>query len=392
MPEYAYKAIGRDGVEIMGQEQAESLEALTLVLRKKQLSLLHAKTKKSRAIGLSVTLPFISELSPLVNSGIPLERALQIVAEDSREARVPELAEQLRKTLKRGESFSEALTQAGRFDSLFIALVKVGEASGELPKVLGILENHYQEARKIRGELIASLTYPAILAIVSIASVIGLALFVVPVFKDIFADSPEIVLPLGTRILFALSDFALRYGWVVLAGLIVAATGVTLLVQRNAAVKRAWHALQLRLPLTGDLQAKFAAFKLAKALSIMLTGGLPLARAVEISRPLLTNLIQREGLESCLTGLRKGEPIPQAVNRIPALPVQFHRYIKLGNETGNLGPNLGRVADVLQEDFRNRLKSLVSVLDPLIIVTMGGVVGFMVISILVAVFSLSDVH
>lgn len=392
MPEYAYKAIGRDGVEILGQEQAESLEALTLILRRKQLSLLHAKTKKSRAIGLSVTLPFISELSPLVNSGIPLERALQIVAEDSREARVPELAEQLRKTLKRGESFSEALTQAGRFDSLFIALVKVGEASGELPKVLAILENHYQEARKIRGELVASLTYPAILAIVSIASVIGLALFVVPVFKDIFADSPEIVLPLGTRILFALSDFTLRYGWIVLAGLIVAATGVTLLVQRNAAVKRAWHALQLWLPLTGELQAKFAAFKLAKALSIMLTGGLPLASAVEISRPLLTNLIQREGLESCLTGLRKGEPIPQAVNRIPALPVQFHRYIKLGNETGNLGPNLGRVADVLQEDFRNRLKSLVSILDPLIIVSMGGVVGFMVISILVAVFSLSDVH
>ena len=392
MPEYAYKAIGRDGVEIMGQEQAESLEALTLSLRKKQLALLEAKTKKSRAIGLSVTLPFISELSPLVNSGIPLERALQIVAEDSREARVPELAEQLRKTLKRGESFSEALTQAGRFDSLFIALVKVGEASGELPKVLAILENHYQEARKIRGELIASLTYPAILAIVSIASVIGLALFVVPVFKDIFADSPEIVLPLGTRILFALSDFVISYGWIVLIGLALAAIGGTILVQRNEAVNRAWHTLQLRLPLLGELQAKFAAFKLAKALSIMLTGGLPLAKAVEISRPLLTNLIQREGLESCLTGLRKGEPIPQAVNRIPALPVQFHRYIKLGNETGNLGPNLGRVADILQEDFRNRLKSLVSILDPLIIVTMGGVVGFMVISILVAVFSLSDVH
>jgi len=220
---------------------------------------------------------------------------------------------------------------------------------------------------------------------------IGLSLYVVPVFKDIFADDTAHALPLGTRILFALSDFIIAYGWAAIFVLAAMGAAIAMTVLRNDAVNRKWYAMQLRLPLWGELQAGFAAFKLAKALSIMLLGGLPLPRSLEIARPLLGNRLQREGLEDCLSGLRKGEPIPQAINRIPALPVQFSRYIKLGNETGNLGANLSKVADILQEDFHNRLKSMVAILNPLIIVSMGGVVGFMVISILLAVFSLSDV-
>lgn len=392
MPEYAYKAIRRDGVEIAGQEQADSVAELTAILRKQQLSLLQATPKKSSSVSLTVALPFISELAPLLNSGIPLERSLQIIIEDCKEVRVSDLAGQLRKTIKRGESFSEALNKIGRLDSLLIALVKVGEASGELPEVLAILENYYHEAGKIRRDLITSLTYPAILAVVSLLSVIGLALFVVPVFKDIFSEGSEVTLPMSTHLLFMFSDFLMNYGWLVLIVIAITGTISVIAVQRHDASNHMWHQMQLRIPVVGELNAKFSAFKLAKALSIMLGSGLSLLLALEIARPLLTNRLQSEGLDICLAGLRKGEPVPQAINHIPALPVQFMRYVKLGNETGNLGPNLSRAADILLEDFRNRLKSLVSILDPLIIITMGGVVGFMVISILVAVFSLSDVH
>lgn len=393
MPEYEFRAIGRDGVEIRGREQAGSLEKLSSSLRKRQLSLLGAKGRKTRQVGLAVVLPFVSELSPLVNSGIPLERALQFIAEDSREAKVADLADRLRKVLKRGESLSSALDQVGRFDSLLLALVKVGEASGELGKVLGILETYYQEARQAGRDLVGALTYPAILATVSLLSVIGLAWYVVPVFKDIFADdAAAAALPLGTRLVFALSEFTVEYGPMVALGLLACGVAGALLVRRHEAANRAWHGLQLRTPLLGELSAKFAAFKLAKALSIMLSGGLPLMQAVELARPLLTNRLQREGLDDCLNGLRKGEPVPRAIDRIPALPVQFHRYVKLGNETGSLGANLGRVAEMLQADFRNRLRTLIAILDPLLILSMGAVVGFMVISILLAVLSLADVR
>jgi type II secretory pathway component PulF len=189
-----------------------------------------------------------------------------------------------------------------------------------------------------------------------------------------------------------MSDFLIAHGVVTIVLLVVLVVAAAVAVSRIERINRAWHAFQMRAPLLGELLGQFTAFKLAKALSIMLSGGTPLAQAVEIAQPLLTNPLQRDGLESCLMGLRKGEPIPQAIDRIPGLPVQFHRYVKLGNETGNLGPNLARVADTLQHDFRNRLKSLIAILDPLIIIVMGGGVGFMVISILLAVFNLADVR
>ena len=392
MPEYQYSALSRQGVEVSGSEQADSVEALTRQLKKQQITLLHARERKARKIPFAVIQAFLAELSPLASNGIPIDRALQIVGEDSGDPKIGELAAQLRKGIKRGESLSQALSQSGRFDSLLVALVRVGETSGELPRVLAIMETHYQEARQTRRDLVAALSYPAILALVSLLSIIGLALFVVPVFRDIFDEKAQQALPLGTKILFAGSEYLIRYGaalTLVLAGL---GSGLSLLVQRHDGANRLWHHFLLNAPLIGRIRGLFEAFKLSKALSIMMERGVPLVQAAEIAHPLLANRIQREGFAACVQALRKGEPIPQAIARIPGLPVQFHRYIKLGNETGNLGPNLGKAADLLRDDFKSRLKSLIAVLDPLIIITMGGLVAFMVISILLAVFSLSDVR
>nr|MBP8267853.1 type II secretion system F family protein [Zoogloea sp.] len=166
MPEYQYSALSRQGVEVSGSEQADSVEALTRQLKKQQITLLHARERKARKIPFAVIQAFLAELSPLASNGIPIDRALQIVGEDSGDPKIGELAAQLRKGIKRGESLSQALSQSGRFDSLLVALVRVGETSGELPRVLAIMETHYQEARQTRRDLVAALSYPAILALV----------------------------------------------------------------------------------------------------------------------------------------------------------------------------------------------------------------------------------
>lgn len=391
MPEFDYIALSRDGIEIKGNEQADSSDALARQLKRQQLTLLSASARQAARMSLALVQGFVSELAPLVESGIPLDRALQIVAEDTRTPEIGLLAEQLRKGIKRGESLSQALANSGRFDAMLISLVRVGETSGQLAEVLSILETYYQEARQLRRDLVASLTYPAILAVVAVLSIIGLAYYVVPIFRDIFDEKAQATLPLGTKILFAGSELLISWGW--LAGLVVVATAIvgTLLVRRNDSANRTWHALGLRAPLIGELRARFDAFKLAKALGIMMQRGVPLIQAAEIAHPLLGNRLQHEGFEQCIKALRKGEAIPQAIARVPELPVQFHRYVMLGNETGSLGENLDKAAALLREDFRNRLRALVAILDPLIIITMGGVVAFMVISILLAVFSLSDV-
>ncbi len=392
MPEYHYTALTRQGVEVSGSEQADSVEALTRQLKKQQITLLKSRERKKKAIPFAVIQAFLAELSPLASNGIPIDRALQIVGEDSIDPRIGELAAQLRQGIKRGESLSQALSQSGRFDTLLVALVKVGETSGELPRILAILETYYQESRQTRRDLVAALSYPAILAVISLLSIIGLALFVVPVFRDIFDERAQDALPLGTKILFAGSEFLIQYGAVLVVALTALGIGAALFFQHHDGANRLWHRFLLNAPVIGQIRSRFEGFKLAKALSIMIERGVPLVQAAEIAQPLLANRIQREGFAACAQALRKGEPIPQAIARIPGLPVQFHRYIKLGNETVALVQNLGKAADLLRDDFKNRLKSLIAILDPLIIVTMGGGVAFMVISILLAVFSLSDVH
>lgn len=392
MPEYDYTALTRQGVEVSGSEQADSVEALSRQLKKQQITLLKSRERKTKKVPFAVIQAFLAELSPLASNGIPIDRALQIVGEDSIDPRIGELAAQLRQGIKRGESLSQALSQSGRFDTLLVALVRVGETSGELPRVLAILETYYQEGRQTRRDLVSALSYPAILALISLLSIIGLALFVVPVFRDIFDEKAQEALPFGTRILFAGSEFLIQHGVVLVIAVAALGIGATLIVQHHDGANRLWHRFLLNAPVIGQIRSRFEGFKLAKALSIMMERGVPLVQAAEIAEPLLVNRIQREGFAACAQALRKGEPIPQAVARIPGLPVQFHRYVKLGNETGTLGQNLGKAADLLRDDFKNRLKSLIAILDPLIIVTMGGGVAFMVISILLAVFSLSDVH
>jgi general secretion pathway protein F len=389
--EFQYTALSRDGFEIKGTEQAENKEDLERLLRQRQQTLIKAQPRRTRQAGNKLTSSFLEELAPLLSRGLPLERGLKILGEDAPDARIHELAEQLRNAIKKGLPLSQAMQQSGAFDQLVVALIRVGEASGSLPHVTEILAAYYREQATFRRELISTLAYPIILSVVSVASIIGLMGYVVPVFQDMLADVPSDKLPLGTRIVFVASDFIQNYGiWL---GLLLLLGGIAIqqVLTRSPDVRRAWQAWMIDAPLLGPVRGEIEAFKIAKALGIMLQSGVQLSRAMELCRNLFANEVRREGLENCINALRKGRPVPDAFRQIPGLPVQLHRFITLGNETGALGESLEKVAEMLYAKSRSRLKSLISMLDPLIILVMGGLIGFMVISILLAVFNLSDV-
>ena len=389
--EYRYTALGRDGLETQGSLHADSRESLEKLLRQRQQTLLKARPVKTRGSSHKQITLLLGELAPLLSRGLPLERALLILGEDATDPQLIALAGELRNGIKKGLPLSQAMQQSGRFDPLILALTQVGEASGSLARVMSILADYYGTQSSFRRELIATLAYPVILAVVSIASVIGLMAYVVPVFQDMLADVPAQQLPLGTRIVFQLSDLLQNYGLALGLLLVLGGTGIYLLLQRHSPSRRWWQGQLITLPLIGPLRGEIEGFKIAKSLGIMLQSGVQLTRAMELCRPLLGNEIRRDGLEECIKALRKGRPVPEAFQHIPGLPTQLHRFIVLGNETGSLGEHLEKIADLIYTRSRNRLKSLVALLDPLIILVMGSLIGFMVISILLAVFNLSDV-
>ncbi len=389
MPQFKFTAISTQGEQIQGIETAESIDKLTKILKRRKLILVKAKALNQKSVSLAHTTRLIIELNDLISSGVILEQALTILADDIDDPKFSQLCQQLRQQLKSGQSLSQALQQAGKFDPLLIPLIQAGETSGQLAKALQILDNYYQNKKQLRSEIISNLAYPAILVIVCVISLIALALYVIPVFKDIFADNMD-TLPLGTLISFQISDWLSAHGSLLLTGIIVFSILFNLALRYSEKFRYYWQVLLFKLPLTSTLISQTQASNIFNVLSVLLESGIPLVKAMQITQSVVTNAPQRQGMNRCIQQLKQGAPLSNALKQIPFLPIIAIRLITVGDQTGKLARSCHRVATIVQRELRNNLKSLVSLLEPAIILFMGGVIGFVIISMLLAVFSMSD--
>jgi general secretion pathway protein F len=312
---YRFTAMCRDGHEISAEENHASLAALEQALGKRQMVLLKVREVRGLRLTADTIAGFITELARLLNSGIVLDKALQSIAEDSREAKLSNLASSVREAIKQGQPLSSALSQMARIDPLIIAMLRVGEASGQLGQILVLLEEHYESARALRRDLLASLAYPSILSILGLVSIVGLGLFVIPVFKEIFTDNP-VPLPWSTQLVFAMSDFLIAYGrWLFLAGILVF-TGSALLLRMNESAQMRMERFLLQLPLVGEALASYEAGKTLRVLGIMLQSGIPLVQAMEYARDTLSLRLQRLGVDESIRLLRKGNRRARGLQRL----------------------------------------------------------------------------
>lgn len=389
MPDFQYTALTTHGAETKGVESATSKQQLAQQLKHRRLILLKAKPLKKRTISFALSLRLATELTDLIGGGIVLERALQILSTDTEDNDFNLLCNQIRQGLKDGLSLSQALEQCGQFDPLFIPLINAGEASGKLPQTLNILEQYYLNKKQFRSELNASLAYPIILIFVSVISIIALTVYVIPIFKDIFADDMQ-TLPLGTRICFTASDWMAANGinLGIITGLVF--TLLWAAVHYNDNNRLLWHRLQLKLPLFGSLISQNEAAKTFNVLGVLLNSGVPLLQALGISQAVIMNMAQKNGMTTCIQQLKQGGTLAANLHHIPDLPVIAERLIKVGDESGNLAASCDKTAQIIQRNLKSQLKSLVTLIEPLVILFMGGVIGFVIISMLLAIFSMSD--
>lgn len=389
MPDFQYTALTTHGSETTGVENAKNKQQLVQQLKFKRLILLKAKRIRKKAISFALSLRLATELTDLVSGGIKLERALQILGDDTEDKHFNLLCNQIRQGLKDGLSLSQALDRCGTFDPLFIPLINAGEASGKLAQALNILEQYYLNKKQFRSELNASLAYPAILIFVSIVSVIALTVYVIPIFKDIFADDMQ-ALPLGTRFCFAASDWMAANGAAFGAVIGLIFTLCWAAIQYSETIRLNWHRLQLKLPLFGRLISQNEAAKTFNVLGVLLNSGVPLLQALDISQAVIMNMAQRNGMTTCIQKLKQGGTLSANLYHIPDLPVIASRLIKVGDESGNLAASCDKTAQIIQRNLKSQLKSLVTLIEPLVILFMGGVIGFVIISMLLAIFSMSD--
>ncbi|MEF8792651.1 type II secretion system inner membrane protein GspF [Thiohalorhabdus sp.] len=329
------------------------------------------------------------QLATLVRSGMPLEESLRALEEQVTGKRLHAVVAGVRAQITEGASFSEALAQfPGTFPELYQAMVEAGEASGRLEDVLDRLADYTEQRQAMRQKLGAALIYPILVTIVALAVVVALLTYVVPEVVRVFEHTDQ-ALPALTRGLIATSDL-LRAYWPHLVTALAAAAVAGALALRRPAIRYRWHALILRLPLIGHLARTINAARVARTLAILTESGVPLLEALTIGGRVVRNRPIREAVEQAAVSVREGGRLHGALAASGLFPPLMVHMISAGEVGGELEGMLGRAATQEERELESTVAAATALLEPLLILVMGGVVLVIVLAILLPIFEMNQ--
>jgi len=400
--EFSYKATDRLGKIFEGAMEGRDEKAVVESLQK--LGYIPIRISASQAQGAMkpgirsyferVTLKdlmlFTQELSTLIEAGLPLDRSLQILAELTEKEKFREVVRDLLRKIEAGSSFSEALSSyPGIFPRLYVNMVKAGEVGGVLNVILARLTKYLQTSKETREYLVSVLIYPALLTLVSGASIVILLTFVIPRFAKIFADMGGTI-PLPTQILLSVSQFVKDYWWAIAGGLLAIGFGIRSYTKQGEG-KVQWDQLKLRLALVGNLVKQMEIARFARTLGTLIQSGVPILQALQIVRETASNEIIARSIGEVHTGVKQGGSISKTLQSQGIFPPLAVHMMTVGEETGKLDEMLMRVAETYEASLQTALKRFISLLEPMLILFMGLVIGFIVISMLLAIFSINEI-
>lgn len=328
---------------------------------------------------------FFRQLSTLLEAGLPADRAFRVLAGDRAMAGLSVLAGGIAARLEAGESLSGAVGEAGDpFDGFDRAVVAASERTGELGPGIAALARHHETRHAEREKLRTALTYPAVLTVAALGAITALMVFVIPRFEPIFRQGGT-DMPALTQGLLTLSDAIRDHGWIALVIVGILLTGLF----TPAGRRQADEAL-LRLPVLGRLLESTEIERWARGLSLLAGRGVPLPDALDIASALFSNALMREAGERLAARVREGRTLSAAAAESGRFPDAALQLIRIGEESGSLDLMLARAADYHGEEARGRLARLTALIEPVIILVLGGVVATVVIALMLTVTSLND--
>jgi general secretion pathway protein F len=329
------------------------------------------------------------QLAGLVTSGLPLERALTALTEESENERERNLVAALRAEVNAGSSFAKALGQYPReFSEIYVAVVGAGEQSGHLGLVLERLADDLEERQALRARLVGAALYPAIVTAVAIAIVLFLVTYVVPQVANVFAGTKR-ALPFLTSAMLAISAFVRQWGWLAALALIVGGVGLRLAL-RGEAFRQTFDAGWLNLPLLGRLARGYNAARFAGTLAMLAGAGVPILKALQAAAETLGNRAMRADALDALVLVREGAPLASALAQKKRFPGLLSMFARMGEQTGQLPAMLQRAARQLSSEVQRRAMQLATILEPLLIVLMGLVVLLIVLAVLLPIIQLNQ--
>jgi general secretion pathway protein F len=397
---YHYRAIGADGKLRTGLIAAETPTYVARELRRQGLTPVYVGAEEKK--GFEIKLPsfgsgrrkdvlfFTQELSTLLNSGVPLDRALSITSELTTKPQFRTVVGDILRSIKGGKSLADALAiHTLYFSDLFINMVRAGEASGSLGQIFERLSEFERSRDDLRSYIISSMIYPGLLALVGAGSVFVILDFVVPRFASVFDDG-RMQIPVPTLIMLQASKVVQDWWW--LAAILLVGSVATFRLYTSTPKGRLWwDDARLKIPMLGDAMRKAETSRFARAMSTLVGNTVPLVQALHISAGILYNSRMANSLKDVAQGVKRGEGISQPLARTKMFPPLASHLLTVGEETGKLDLMFARMADIYEEETRASIKRFTSIFEPLVILIMGIIVGGLVLSMLIAITSINDV-
>lgn len=329
------------------------------------------------------------ELLTLLRSGLPLDRGLEILITLSSISRIQTLLMTVRDDVRGGASLSSALERhPWVFSRFYVGMIRAGEAGGSLGTVLARIADFMERSRELKETVSSALIYPTILVLTSITSVMLLLIFVVPQFSQMFEQSGK-ALPMATRIVIAAGEDLRKYWWILPVGILAIWRYFAWQLSRPVS-KFAWDGRFLRLPLVGDLVTKIEVARFSRTLATLLTNGIPLLAALSVVRDTIGNSVIASGLDGAREQLKAGQGLSKPLLAQSVFPPLAVHMVGVGEETGKLDEMLTRVADVYDREVALAVKRMLALLEPVLILGLGLVIGGIIISILLAILKVNS--
>jgi type IV pilus assembly protein PilC len=398
---FTYTAKRDRGGSFSGELAGANRAAVVAELRRKGLVVLSLEEKRSlpdfkamleasTRIKARDKAVFARQFATMIGAGLAVLRALYVLEEQTENSRLRKFVKAVREDVEAGMPLSDAMAKhPAAFDRLYVAMVRAGEAGGALDQTLNRLATQLEKDDSLRRSIKSAMTYPILIAAFAIMVMIGMLLFIIPIFASMYNDLGG-QLPSLTRLMMSISNLLKGYWFILFPAIILVVWGLVRLKNTEQG-RRGWDRVKLKLPMKlGPVIQKIAVARFSRTLATLVGSGVPILQAIEITGKTAGNTVIEESMVDVRESVRGGETIAKPLSRVAVFPPMVTHMISIGEETGALDAMLNKIADFYEDEVEAAVKSLTSIIEPVMMMFVGGLVGVIVISMYLPMFNMMN--